>query len=154
MHFLLQKLLDASHFLGRLISFLSLVIFAGLLQVWIRIIVTTAKNLPIEPREILGCGGLFFFATTLCVSSGIYLHNKHPMKIGSVDFNATLAVHGIAFCTAIYYASVLTTVGMKPVIPFGKETIPQIGFVSIALIYWFYAGLRTKLFTWDESSDA
>lgn len=144
------------HFLGRLVSFSLLIILFSLLQLWVLLVVMIAKHIPIELGEVLGGGGLFFFATSIYVSSAVNLHDFQPMKIGCFNFIVTLIVCGIGIMMVIYYAVVLTDVGMKAANPFGEKLRIQIqiGCALVAFLYWFFSGVRSNLFIKDEGRDA
>ena len=142
------------HFLGRVVSFALLIIFFSLLQLWVLLVVLNAKNIPIESKEVLGGGGLFFFATSLYISSAVNLHDFQPMKIGGFNFIVTLIVFGMCIIMVIYYAVVLTDVGMKAANPFGEKLRMQLGCALVAFLYWFFAGVRSDLFIKDEGRDA
>ena len=95
---------------GRLISFTIGIIGGGLLQLWALIMVLNANGYPVEISELLGDGGLFFFATSLVVGSSISLFDYRPIKVGNKDFNITMiTLAGILVPVLIYYSTVLSS---------------------------------------------
>ena len=140
-------------FLGRVVSFALLIIFFSLLQLWVLLAVLHGKGIPIELKEVLGRGGLFFFATSLFISSAVSLYDFRHLKIGSFNFIVTLIVCAMGLWMVIYYAVVLTDVGMTAANPFGGKLRMQIGSALVAFLYWFFAGVNSNLFIKDEGYD-
>ncbi|MCK4785069.1 MAG: hypothetical protein KAV87_15060 [Desulfobacteraceae bacterium] len=142
------------HFLGRVVTFALIIIFFSLLQLWVLLVFLNRKDIPIQLKEVLGGGGLFFFATSLCVSSAVSLHDFRPMKIGGFNLIVTLIVCAMVLWMVIHYAVALTDVGMTAANPFGENVQMQIGCALAAFLYWFFAGSRSNLFIKDDGSDA
>ena len=135
---------------GRLITFVLGVVGVGLLQLWVLIIILHARGSPINAKEILGDGGLFFFSTSLVVGSAISLFDTHDLKIGSRDCNVTLILcGGVLLITVGFYASVLSQDGLKQH-PFAQHMLLQIGCTVVAIGYWYYMGVSTGLFIKKE----
>ncbi|MCH8824800.1 MAG: hypothetical protein IH984_14980 [Planctomycetes bacterium] len=137
--------------IGRLITFTLGVIGFGLLQLWVLIMILNTMGSPIDAKEILGDGGLFFFSTSLAVGSAITLFDTNPLKIGSRDCNVTIIVcGGVLLLTVVYYSAVLSQGGLKQPDPFAQHILLQIGCSLIAIGYWFYMGISTGLFVKKE----
>ena len=137
---------------GRLISFTIFVLFGGLLQIWVLLLILNLKEYRINVGEVLGDGGLFFFTTSLIIGSAITLHDHNPIKLGSIDFNISLIAFIIIFLPALFcYVVVLSDGGLTDPNPFSSLVFHQIAYASAAFGYWFFTGLRTGLFV-EKSS--
>ena len=133
--------------IGRLISFLLGIIGGGLLQIWLLVAVLRLSGQAARVAELLGDGGLFFFATSLAVSSLLTLCDAYPPRVGTADFNLTAVLVGTVMLVAVtYYVGVLTGSLGKTTLPFAKYWVPQLVCTSAALLYWFYVGVRTGMF--------
>lgn len=134
------------HF-GRFVTFACGVIFGSLLQLWVLALMLNATNLPIAFPELLGNGGLFFFATSLAVGSALSLFDHYPVKIGSIDFLFTFFLAGpLMLVVVVYYTATMSNGGFGTVHPFKSYVTLQLGCSAMAMVYWFYSGLRTGLF--------
>lgn len=93
---------------GRLLSFAVVIVGGGLLQLGAFIMVLHANGHSVTVIEVLGDGGLFFFATSLFAGSTISLFDKLQVEVGKKDFNITmLSLIGIFFPALTYYSAVL-----------------------------------------------
>jgi hypothetical protein len=134
--------------IGRLITFTLAVIGGGLMQLWVLLLVLKANGHPLLLKDLLGDGGLFFFATSLAVGSSISLFDSHKLVIGNADCNITLIVcGGVVLLAVIYYASTLSSSSPRVAAPFAKHIGLQLGCCCAAVVYWYYTGVRTGLFT-------
>lgn len=132
---------------GRLISFALGILGGGLLQIWVLLLMLNATGQTIQIKEILGNGGLFFFATTLCVGSILSLFDFRPIIVGNRDFNISVICCGVVILVAVTnYAAVLSDGGFTVTNPFSDNVATQIGCTLIAIVYWYYSGNRTGLF--------
>ncbi|MCH7575693.1 MAG: hypothetical protein IIA59_11280 [Candidatus Marinimicrobia bacterium] len=123
------------------------IIGVGLLQIWVLLMVLQANGHPAHIEEILGGGGLFFFATSIVVGSALSLFDYSPPKIGSLDFNMSAICCGVVLLvTVVYYTEVLSGGGVAEPNPFSKHVVQQLFCTSVALWYWYYSGRRTGLF--------
>lgn len=140
---------------GRFLSFALSIVVGGLLQLWVLLIALNAIGHVIDFSELLGDGGLFFFATSLSVGSAISLFDHRPIKVGSTDFNVILiCCVGVLVMVVVYYAAVLSGDGMSAAKPFRNHALFQIACALTAMGYWFYAGHRTGLFVKKEDDTA
>lgn len=135
------------HF-GRIFSFLLTIIGGSLLQLWVLMLILKATNNPVTTGQLLGDGGLFFFASSLAVGSAISLIDNCKIVFGNIDFIMTLLIcFGLIIIVVAYYASILTNVGFDEPDPFANNIRLQIGCAFCAIAYWFYSGVRIGLFT-------
>ena len=140
---------------GRLLSFALGIVGGSLLQLWVLLIILHANHHPIGVKEVLGSGGLFFFASSLSVGSALNLFDSRPITIGKLDFNMTFLIcGGVLLLTVGYYAAVLSGGGLAIAKPFGDYFLMQIGCAFAAVGYWFFAGLRTGLFIKKDNFNA
>lgn len=134
------------HF-GRLFTFALTVVGGGLLQLWILFIILQMTGAEAKVQDILGDGGLFFFASSLAVGSAITLFDRVPLKVGNVDCNLSLLVcAGVLVITAVY-CSVIAKVGASASKPFSNHVPLQIACAVASVAYWYYTGVRIGLFT-------
>jgi hypothetical protein len=133
---------------GRVFAFAGFVVGGGLLQLWVLVAILQVTRSELKLATLLGDGGLFFFATSTAVASAITLFDNKGIQVGKVDFNVTWVVcGGILFVTVVYYAAVLSEVGVSDPKPFAKYIPLQLGCATMAIVYWFYTGVRVGLFT-------
>jgi len=133
--------------LGRFFAFFGGVFVGGLLQLWILVMILLAIGHPVSIAEILGDGGLFFFATSLVVNSWLSLADYEPMIVGKKDFNITfLCFFGVVIPVIAYYTAILSNGGLDQIRPFGDFVPLQISCLVGAIAYWIYSGIRTGLF--------
>ena len=126
----------------RFISFLLIVIIFGLFQVWISVI----DNWNFDINRALGNGGLFFFSTSLVVSSSIELHDEKGLKIGNRDF-----LFGLITGVPVFAISLVTyTRGISDELikaqTFIETPQQQSVVVLLSIVYWIYVGFRTGKF--------
>ena len=134
---------------GRFAVFFSLIILLGLLQMWVIVIVMRIIGQPIGSQQLLGDGGLFFFANSLTIGSAVSLYDKEPVKIVDANFLITFFVGGIIFlATIICVVSIMANGGSKDHYPFDREDMHllQVACTSGAIMYWIYCGRKTGLF--------
>lgn len=140
--------MSQEHFsFGRVYSFVLLNIAGGLLQLWVVALMLFVKGSGVTVAQLLGDGGLFFFATSLAYSSVFSLTNKYPMTTGTRDFNITLTLVGcVTLLALIVYVSVLSSTPQSGSPPLSGTVFHQIACVTAALVYAFYVSVRTGLF--------
>lgn len=132
----------------RLATFFFVMIFGGLLQLWVLVAILNASGTDISLPDLLADGGLFFFSTSLVAGSAITLLDTNGIKVGDLDFLVTLLV-----CAALFFLGVITyTTVMSATLEEGGNAVfkqhmkDQILCALIALLYWVYSGKRTGLF--------
>jgi len=122
-------------------------IIGALLQVWVLYIALTSLGKEHTLGVLLGDGGLFFFATSLTVSSVLILLAESPSRLSMVDIIFTLfATLGGLVTAIIVYTAVLTN-NLGTAAPFHDHTGPQISCAVLALAYAFFAAGRTGYFS-------
>ncbi len=146
--------------LGRFLCFFFATVLLGVLQLWILGLLVLTSLVPQPPggvslAQVLGDGGLFFFATTLTVSSGLTLLDALRPRVGDRDFTITLIVCPLVlfFAVTVYAAVHAKSFGHDP-LPFQSHVLPQIACMLFALGYWFYVGIRTGWFKPAGAPDA
>lgn len=129
---------------GKLLTFLFVTVIIGLLQVWaLWLILVFGLGKPVEVGELLGDGGLFFFSTSVTVTSFLVLINRYSLRAGKVDLNVTLYLAGsTAFSAVAVYTSVMSA-SFGTANPFKEQLMPQLACAGAALIYAFYVAVRT-----------
>lgn len=130
--------------LGKLLTFFFVTVIFGLLQVWaLWLILVFGLGKPVAVGELLGDGGLFFFATSVTVSSFLVLTNKYSLRFGKPDLNVTLILAGsTAFAAVVIYASVMSA-RFGTANPFKEQLWPQLACAVAALVYALYVAVRT-----------
>lgn len=132
---------------GKLVTFLLANVLAGLIQLWILFLILLATNKDWSITNLLGDGGLFFFATGLTFNSLLVLMDKRDLRAGSSDLNVSLltclAVGGVSL---VFYTAVLSQ-GTKVPDPFGGHILPQLSCAALAVVYAFYVAVRTGYFS-------
>jgi len=136
--------------LGRFVIFFFATVVLGVLQLWILGLLLLTAIVPqssVNLGKLLGDGGLFFFATTLTVSSALSLWDTRRPQIGDWDTVLTFIGGGVVlFIAVVVYAAVHSkSFGSEP-LPFQSHLMPQLTCVAFALGYWFYVGFRTGWF--------
>lgn len=136
---------------GQLITFLLATLIGGLAQLWCLYFVLLALDRPFKFGQLLGDGGLFFFATSLGVSSYLTLSGKRRVRPGSSDFNISfVAAFAIGVPAVTTYSSVLTA-NLGAVSPFESHVLPQICVAFASLSYSIYVGVRTGVLSIQET---
>jgi hypothetical protein len=134
---------------GRFAIFFTLVVFLGLLQMWVLVVVMRVIGQPIGMQQLLGDGGLFFFANSLTIGSAVSLYDREPIKIGDANSVITFFLAGFVLLTTVtWYVAVMTKGGMKAQYPFARpDTLALQVLCSMgAVVYWIYSGRKTGLF--------
>lgn len=134
---------------GKLLTHTLVIIGLGLLQLWFIMIVLLVKDdEPIKIGELLGDGGLFFFSTSLTVSSALSLFDYRPMKPGTVDINfSLLTAIPVLLIASGWFIAVVSKNGLSTPNPFQSHVEIQIACCTLAIVYWYFVGKRIGLFT-------
>ncbi len=128
---------------GKLITFVLATILGGLLQLWVLWLILASVSQPPSYGDLLGDGGLFFFATSLFATSLLTLVDQYSLRPGSADFNITLvSVLSVIVPAVAVYASVLTSNLGNPS-PFSGHVASQLSCASAAFAYAGYVAVRT-----------
>ena len=124
---------------GRVLSFFIITIGGGLLQLWVLSLILMTNQSPIRIGDLLGDGGLFFFATSLAFTSFVSLSSKMSIVFGTGQFNVTLVIVApITLLAVVVYSTVLSgSLGQKAA-PFADHVTAQIACAFAAVIYAFY----------------
>jgi len=130
---------------GKLALFTASTAIGGLAQVWLLYVALIARHKEHTLSSLLGDGGLFFFTTSLAVTSALMLFERLPRKPTSWDLFWTILVLAICGIAVVFYISVLID-NLKVVAPFHDHVGPQVGCASIAFFYAFFAAARTGYF--------
>jgi len=134
--------------LGRLLTFSLVVIGGGLLQLWLLVFILSIKGILPSWGQVLGDGGVFFFATSVSMGSAVSLYDRVRFRLGNADCNISiLACLGTLLCAVTVYTAELSDAGLEPGRPFAKYIATQLGCMILSIAYWLYSGVRTGLFT-------
>jgi hypothetical protein len=130
--------------IGKLLTFFVVTIVGGLLQVWVLwLILAVGLNKPVGLAALLGDGGLFFFSTSITVSSFLLLIDRHSLKVGTADLNVTLVLAGAAALSAVVMYTSVMSANFGSANPFKDLLFPQIACATAAFTYAFYVAVRT-----------
>lgn len=116
---------------------------------WVLVIVMQIIGQPIGSQQLLGDGGLFFFANSLTIGSAVSLYDREPVKIVDSNFLVTFFLGGFIFLTTVtWYVGVMADGGLKVQYPFDREDtrLLQVLCTTGAIAYWIYSGRKTGLF--------
>lgn len=132
---------------GRILSFGLLTVGGGLLQLWVLYLMAIATGTAPTLGELLGDGGLYFFATSLSFSSFVSLSSSTPIKFGTNHFNVTILLVGpVTLLAVVMYISVLSGAVGQQASPFSNHILSQLGCTFASLVYGLYVGVVTGFF--------
>ena len=138
---------------GKLLSFLIFTFGAGLLQLWILLLLLYLKGNPPSAAELLGDGGLYFFSTSLAFSSFVALTNHASIKFGDLHFNVTaIMLFPIIIIAIVAYVSVLSDKIGIAAAPFSNHLLSQFSCLILASIYGFYVATVTGVFKRSQNA--
>lgn len=121
----------------------------GLLQLWSAVLILLNAKKDINIRELLGDGGLFFFATSVVASGGLLLIERKRLGTPEILFSLVAMLTVAAPCLLLYGAVSAGQVGNSKAVPFPFSNLmpAQIGLAVWALAYAMFAAARTKQFS-------
>jgi hypothetical protein len=121
-------------------------LLVGLLQIWILYIILRTMHKSPDISILLGDGGLFFFATSLAVSSYLLLYSQKA-KPATIDLNLTIILVLFVILPAIIIYTVVLSTQLGTVSPFHNCIGTQCWCALSSLTYAVYAGARTGYFS-------
>lgn len=135
--------------LGRILSFIIMLLFGGLLQLWVvMIILLNVKGIELTIGMLLKDGGLFFFSTSLAYNSFFVLVDKYDLKLGSAHFNISVSLVGLITIIAVVVYSLaqnnILSLG-TPALSENNYVYSQISCTVASFTYAFYVASETGL---------
>lgn len=128
---------------GRILQFIFCTLFFGLLQLWIVLVVGKSPSF----GQLFGDGGVFFFATSLLVSSTLSLLDRGLLRAGSAELTITFVVAAPTFLLAIVtYSAIVSgqfSSATPSLTPFASKAWHQIASGAVATIYAIFTAIRT-----------
>lgn len=129
---------------GKLLTFCLATLVGGLLQVWaLWLILVVGLDKSVGAAELLSDGGLFFFTTSVAVSSFLLLIDQHDLKAGTADLNITLVVAVFVGLPAVVVYTAVMSANFGTSNPFKNYLLPQLVCAAAAFSYAFYVAVRT-----------
>nr|WP_321485600.1 hypothetical protein [uncultured Draconibacterium sp.] len=132
---------------GRAFSFVSIMLFFGLLNLWILGLISFLKYNTVDWSLLVADGGLYFFSVSLVITSALSLFDeKHP-KIGTLNFIITLlCAPPVILLSVVTYVYILTENGVDSSGSFVDLWFTQLLCAFTAIIYWIFSCFQTGVF--------
>ena len=134
--------------INRLIAFLFFTFFCGLLQLWVLFMVLVFLGKVPSPGALLGDGGLYFFSTSLALSSLASLWQKGPLEYESTATIISVVCVGITlFLAVVAYVTVLSSDFGKVALPFStvRHISSQLACAIVSSSYALYVSKQIGL---------
>jgi uncharacterized membrane protein len=137
--------------INKLLTFIIFTFFGGLLQLWVLFLVLVFLGKPPSAGALLGDGGLYFFSTSLALSSLASLWQKKPLKYDDTTTIISIGCVGITLLLAVVaYVSVLSSGLGRVTSPFSTTThiTSQLSCAVLASVYAMYVTRQIGL--WED----